>query len=211
MILIERLSRTIFVGYIESGKNERKYHCVLCRELPIADGAEFPEVETVLDVKAKSIYDLGLGLFLFEATKISIDNDLASFEILEENKAEFERTRDGKVQYAIERILIELAGAETMHPHWPKEALHACAIVAEEAGELLRDGVSYDETGDQSLLNDMEDEAIQTGAMAIRFLINAGTSRNRTIPRASISDILKEDDLSDEEKLQMISEVLADT
>jgi len=43
-----------------------------------------------------------------------------------------------KTNEAIDKILEELARAEKKHPIWPKDIVHAGAIVAEEAGELTR-------------------------------------------------------------------------
>ena len=80
---------------------------------------------------------------------------------------------------AVELILAELEKAEEKWPNWPEDKVHAAAIVAEEAGELLEvansfriepEPISQEEY--KEYLSEMEKEAVQTGAMAVRFLIH---------------------------------------
>jgi len=70
----------------------------------------------------------------------------------------------------VDKILEELARAEEKHPTWPTDLIHAGAIVAEESGELTRATLNhvYENDSGQNML----DEAVQVGAMAIRFLKN---------------------------------------
>jgi len=75
----------------------------------------------------------------------------------------------------IDTILDEYKRAKTLHPVWPTDPIHAAALGGEEAGELVRaanrfyyEGASEDE---------MITEAVQMGAMAIRFLIGTGGYR----------------------------------
>lgn len=69
---------------------------------------------------------------------------------------------------AIDAVRHELKKAEEKFPWWPTDPVHAAAIVAEEAGELVKAALQYiHEAGDP---NEMFIEAAQTGAMAIRFL-----------------------------------------
>ncbi|HEY9362181.1 MAG TPA: hypothetical protein VIQ00_02885 [Chitinophagaceae bacterium] len=68
-------------------------------------------------------------------------------------------------------IANELERATEKHPNFPKDKIHAAAIVGEESGELLRSAIQFEKEGGRYY--DMHDEAIQTGAMAIRFLLNA--------------------------------------
>lgn len=72
-------------------------------------------------------------------------------------------------QRALVSILTELNSAIEKHPQWPKDNIHSAAIVCEEAGELIRAAlqVQYE----NGKFHHMHDEAIQTGAMALRFLI----------------------------------------
>jgi len=83
-----------------------------------------------------------------------------------------------KFEDAILRIKQELHRAETLHPVWPTDKIHAAAIVSEESGELVQ-ACNNHESGDKSDLREMDHlrkkvelEAIHTAVTAIRFLIN---------------------------------------
>ena len=68
-------------------------------------------------------------------------------------------------------VLKELQRSETVHPYWPRDMIHAAAILAEEAGETIQAAINY-ENGLQTKveLNLIRTEAIQTAAMALRLL-----------------------------------------
>lgn len=76
-------------------------------------------------------------------------------------------------------ILMELETAEQKHPKWPTDPnfldipdfVHASAIVSEESGELTKAALQY--TYENGRYYDMHKEAVQVGAMALRFLKNA--------------------------------------
>jgi hypothetical protein len=81
-------------------------------------------------------------------------------------------------------ILLELRKAEEKHPIWPTseenfdgqpipkgDFVHAAAIVVEEAGELIRASLQF--AWESGRYYEMHKEAIQVGAMSIRFLNNA--------------------------------------
>lgn len=70
----------------------------------------------------------------------------------------------------LEAIIDELKRAEEKHPSWPTDAIHAADIVVEESGELLQASLQHVYEDDRLL--EMHQEALHTGAMAIRFLIN---------------------------------------
>lgn len=70
---------------------------------------------------------------------------------------------------AAQPLLDELARAETKFPTWPCDIVHAAAVVAEEAGELVQAALQL--TYEHSTLDAVKKEAIQTGAMALRFLL----------------------------------------
>lgn len=75
---------------------------------------------------------------------------------------------------AVKLILAELERAEKNHPVWPDCMARKAAYVCEEAMELLQACNDYEDNPlkpNVHLLN-METEAVQAGAMAIRFLIN---------------------------------------
>ena len=75
-------------------------------------------------------------------------------------------------QDIVKDILAELQRAEEKHPNWPTDPLHAVAVLGEEFGELTQAvlNVVYDPA--KGSVNFVREEAIQTAAMAIRFLIN---------------------------------------
>jgi len=79
---------------------------------------------------------------------------------------------DENIYNVLDAIFLELSRAENLHPFWPTDKVHAAAIVTEEAGELLQAANSYEETADKDYLNNMRKEAVQVGAMALRFLLN---------------------------------------
>jgi hypothetical protein len=70
----------------------------------------------------------------------------------------------------IETVFDELRKAETKHPSWPTDPIHAAAIVAEEAGELVQASIDHYYTVEckERIIK----EAAQTAAMGIRLLIN---------------------------------------
>lgn len=67
-------------------------------------------------------------------------------------------------------IFIELAMAEKKFPHWPESVVEQAAIICEESGELIRAALQLKYEGGN--VEDCRKEAIQTAAMAIRFLKN---------------------------------------
>lgn len=67
-------------------------------------------------------------------------------------------------------MLNELERAETKHPIWPTDLIHASAIVAEESGELIRAALQHKFEGGE--LHPLTVEASQTATMAVRFLKN---------------------------------------
>ena len=71
----------------------------------------------------------------------------------------------------IDLIFKELEKAQKNHPDWPLDAIHAAAIIEEESGELLRAAIDFNYHNGK--LKNMKNEAVQTAAMAIRFLINS--------------------------------------
>ena len=72
----------------------------------------------------------------------------------------------------IDEVVFELFKAQKLHPDWPDDPLHALAVLGEEFGELTQAvlQVAYDK--DKATPEDVKKEAIQTAAMAIRFLLS---------------------------------------
>lgn len=74
-----------------------------------------------------------------------------------------------KLQEAKDQIIVELFKAKEKFPDWPIDPVHGAAILAEEAGELVKAALDYF-YGRESSIEKMQKEAAQVGAMAIRFL-----------------------------------------
>jgi hypothetical protein len=80
------------------------------------------------------------------------------------------KTETPEMAAIIVAVLEELARAERKHPVWPTCHVKQIAIVAEEAGELIREGNLLDE--EKSDFQKIKVEAIHTAATAIRFIKN---------------------------------------
>lgn len=78
----------------------------------------------------------------------------------------------------LDDILKELKRAKRKHPQWPDHIVARAAIVAEEAGELVKASLQWKyERENSEVVQDVQkqrlyEEAVQTAAMAIRFLEN---------------------------------------
>ncbi|OWF73311.1 hypothetical protein B4902_08510 [Yersinia frederiksenii] len=67
-------------------------------------------------------------------------------------------------------IIHEAVRAADIHPKWPTDVVHAVSILTEESGELMKAAIEYHyNNGD---IEAVREEAIQTGAMALRVLLN---------------------------------------
>jgi len=71
---------------------------------------------------------------------------------------------------ALEILFRELRFAEKKHPGWPEDPVHAVAILVEEAGEAMKEALDVHYRGKEN--GDLIKELAQTGAMAIRALLN---------------------------------------
>ncbi|RPE05520.1 hypothetical protein EGT74_24355 [Chitinophaga lutea] len=72
-------------------------------------------------------------------------------------------------------ILLELRAAKRKQPTWPDHIVARAAMVAEEAGELLRASLQYKYEpllflDNEGMRAEMRKEAIQTAAMCLRFI-----------------------------------------
>lgn len=67
-------------------------------------------------------------------------------------------------------IINEATRASKIHPKWPTDAVHAVSILTEESGELMKAAIEYHyNNGD---IEAVREEAVQTGAMALRVLMH---------------------------------------
>lgn len=71
---------------------------------------------------------------------------------------------------AVSLILDEVQRATNKHPHWPGDIIHAVSIMNEESGEAIRAALDHVYAGKS--IEEVKKELIQTGAMAIRCLVN---------------------------------------
>jgi hypothetical protein len=81
------------------------------------------------------------------------------------------------VSEAIKLALAELDKAEEKHPNWPSDPIHAAAIVAEVAGELVQASLDIIYSGGSQ--DRMRAEASQVAAVGLRFLANLSTPNLR--------------------------------
>lgn len=68
-------------------------------------------------------------------------------------------------------VAAEYERAVNKHPLFPKDKIHAAAIVCEESGELIRECLNNVYHNENNITN-IKTEAIQTIVTAIRFLEN---------------------------------------
>jgi NTP pyrophosphatase (non-canonical NTP hydrolase) len=66
----------------------------------------------------------------------------------------------------------EVARATRKFPTWPNDPLHALAVLGEEFGELTKACLRRIYEPEKSSADDVRAEALQTAAMALRFLIS---------------------------------------
>jgi predicted deacylase len=74
-------------------------------------------------------------------------------------------------------VFDELRRAERKFPGFPTDPVHAAAVLAEEVGELQQACLRW--TYEGGSLEDVTKEAVQSAAMALRFLFNMGSLRRR--------------------------------
>lgn len=72
----------------------------------------------------------------------------------------------------LNEIAAELERATTKFPTWPTDPLHAVAVLGEEFGELTKDVLQLTYEPHKTTRENVRKEAIQTAAMAIRFVMS---------------------------------------
>lgn len=73
-------------------------------------------------------------------------------------------------QTVMNAVFGELRAAIDKFPEWPTDPLHALAVLGEEYGELTKDVLQMTYEPGKSTAEDVRKEAIQTAAMALRFV-----------------------------------------
>ncbi|WP_269934811.1 hypothetical protein [Serratia liquefaciens] len=99
--------------------------------------------------------------------------------------AEREASTRAIIQEVISQIKEELTAAESKHPSWPADVVHATAILNEEAGELTQAAIEYHHNNGS--LEAVRREAAQVGAMAIRVLINLPYAERPAVPAVKVT------------------------
>lgn len=69
-------------------------------------------------------------------------------------------------------IVAEVKRAVEKFPTWPVDPIHAAGVVAEESGELMKSALQMCYEPHKTSLPDLREEAVQTAAMALRFLVS---------------------------------------
>jgi hypothetical protein len=77
-----------------------------------------------------------------------------------------------KLDEAMELIRAEISSAALKFPTWPTRAIDAGNVVSEEAGELAKACLEATYEPHKETPDGVQMEAIQTGAMAVRFLMS---------------------------------------
>ncbi|WP_447881903.1 hypothetical protein [Serratia fonticola] len=83
------------------------------------------------------------------------------------------------IEIAVTDMIVEYHSACGKQSDWPTDAVHAAAILGEESGKTIQAALNF-HYGNGDVEN-MVDEATQTGAMAIRFIINASGYRIQSV------------------------------
>jgi NTP pyrophosphatase (non-canonical NTP hydrolase) len=85
----------------------------------------------------------------------------------------------------IDEIVAELDRAIAKFPEWPTDPLHAVAVIGEEFGELTKAVLQHTYEPHKSTGADVRTEAIQTAAMAVRFVANLDAYRFQCCEQAA--------------------------
>ncbi len=93
-------------------------------------------------------------------------------------------------------ITDEVKRAERLYPVWPApgrrgDHVWAAAILCEEAGEVLKAALNWQVHG-KGNVESMREEAIQTAAMAIRFLLNLDAVERQRINESARQELQEE-------------------
>jgi len=82
-----------------------------------------------------------------------------------------------EIDAIITEVFEELQRAEEKFPGFPEDPIHAAAVLAEENGELQKAVLQW--TYEGGSVKDVREEAVQTAAMALRFLYNFSKMKTR--------------------------------
>jgi hypothetical protein len=82
-------------------------------------------------------------------------------------------------EFGTVEIFNELQKAIEKFPTWPTDPLHALGVLGEEFGELTKAVLQHTYEPEKATLADVREEAIQTAAMAWRFVASLDTYEYR--------------------------------
>lgn len=97
------------------------------------------------------------------------------------------------------QIIEELNKATLKFPQWPTDPLHALAILGEEFGELTKEVLQMTYEPHKTSVSKVRNEAIQTAAMAIRFLMSLDNYQFRESEQHTQKPDLTNIDLADQQ------------
>lgn len=83
-----------------------------------------------------------------------------------------EPVQNRPVVAVIDEVMAELDNAVSKFPVYPTDPIHALAILGEEYGELNKVVLQYTYEPNKTSKDEIRSEAIQTAAMAVRFLLS---------------------------------------
>ena len=89
------------------------------------------------------------------------------------------------------QVCEELNSATDKFPMWPVDPIHAMAVLGEEFGELNKEVLKLCYEPGKSSLEAVEAEAIQTAAMAIRFLLGLDHYRFNPVALVDVCEPIK--------------------
>lgn len=89
----------------------------------------------------------------------------------------------------LELIEAEVLKATEKFPTWPTDPLHALAVLGEEYGELTKAVLQVTYEPHKASYRDVAVEALQTAAMAIRFLMSLENYYYETSEEHSQEDV----------------------
>lgn len=114
---------------------------------------------------AAAMYDYAFGKGAYEKADKTGDDVVAAIAA-----AQAALEAAGAMTEMLEQIAAEVARATAKFPTWPTDPLHAVAVLGEEFGELTKETLQLVYEPHKTSLADVRKEAIQTAAMALRFI-----------------------------------------
>lgn len=85
------------------------------------------------------------------------------------------KLKENSTSAVVKMVLTELIDATEKFPTWPTDPIHALAVIGEEYGELTQAVLQNVYEPHKCTPNEVKVEAIQTAAMALRFLMSLDT------------------------------------